>query len=90
MNQKLLWPTDHISVRSDPTPILDHRQRTIGICAGRPDDPTWEKTQQDAASLLKDARERCRFPSKSLYHRRGQFPALARGASFGGGQSVRA
>jgi hypothetical protein len=61
----------------------------IGVCAGHPDDPTWDKMHQDGASELNDARKHCAFPPGSLQHRQGKFPALARGASFGGGQSVR-
>lgn len=78
-------PHTHLSV---PTPILDHKERVIGVCAGRPDDASWGTMQQDAAAELNDARERCRFSRASATHRRGQFPALAVGASFGGGQQV--
>ena len=71
-----------------PTPIVDRRERVIGLCAGCPDDPSWGKTKDDAADGVEDARKLCRFPSGSTAHRRGQFPALAVGASFGGGQQV--
>jgi hypothetical protein len=44
--------------------------------------------QQDAAATVDNARGRCQFSRGSATHRRGQFPALAIGASFGGGQQV--
>ena len=47
--------TDCTSVHSAPTPILDDRKRVIGICAGHPDDPTWDDVQRGAASELNDA-----------------------------------
>ncbi|KIM74031.1 hypothetical protein PILCRDRAFT_80479 [Piloderma croceum F 1598] len=71
-----------------PTPILDTKQRVIGICAGRPDDASWGKTEGDAAAAMGDAREKCHFSKGAESHRRGLFPALAIGASFGGGQQV--
>jgi hypothetical protein len=81
--------TNYIPFSSTPAPILDGKQRVIGICAGHPDDTSWEKTKVDAAAAMKDARKNCRFPKGAKSHRRGLFPALAVGASFGGGQEVR-
>jgi len=44
--------------------------------------------EQGAAAEVDSARERCQFSRNSATHRRGEFPALAVGASFGGGQQV--
>lgn len=60
----------------------------VGVCAGSPDDPSWKPATDGAAVMVEDARSRCQFPSGAESHRRGEFPALAKGASFGGGQKV--
>jgi len=69
-------------------PILDAKERVIGICAGHPEDTSWAKLKDDATAALRKARQSCRFPKGATLHRRGLFPALAIGASFGGGQEV--
>lgn len=70
------------------TPILDSAGRVIGVCAGCPNDTTWEGLQRDAAAAMEAALGQCDFSGEEVDHRRGQFPALAVGASFGGGQRV--
>ena len=37
---------------------------------------------------MAQAAKQCKFASKQAEHRRGEFPALAVGVSFGGGQKV--
>ena len=37
---------------------------------------------------IEEARSECNFPKKAKKHRRGNFPALAVGISYGGGQRV--
>lgn len=71
---------------SSATPIVDNDGRVIAVLAGRPSDAGWEELQRRAASKLKDCRHGCRFSGKLAENRRGGFPALAIGVSFGGGQ----
>ncbi|KJA14108.1 hypothetical protein HYPSUDRAFT_150797, partial [Hypholoma sublateritium FD-334 SS-4] len=68
--------------------IVDKDGRVIAVLAGRPDDPNWTSVHRSAHSALQLARRRCRFPKKTRNHRRGSFPALSAGISFGGGQKL--
>lgn len=69
-------------------PILDNAKRVIGICAGIPEGSDWGRVNRDASSAIETAHSACMFADADLKHRRGDFPALAVGASFGGGQTV--
>ncbi|KAF7972007.1 hypothetical protein HWV62_19295 [Athelia sp. TMB] len=71
-----------------PIPILDRKGRIFGVCAGSPSDAGWGAVHQEAAELIRAASRECRFPKGCNAHRRGDFPALAKGVSFGGGQKV--
>jgi hypothetical protein len=44
--------------------------------------------KENATASMEDAREKLHIPEGSKLHRRGEFPAFAVGASFGGGQEV--
>ncbi|KAF7970728.1 hypothetical protein HWV62_23180 [Athelia sp. TMB] len=69
-----------------PMPILDGLGRVFGVCAGSPSDPDWDDVHREAARLIQSTGRECRFPKGCSAHRRGDFPALATGVSFGGGQ----
>ncbi|KAF9470948.1 hypothetical protein BDN70DRAFT_820656 [Pholiota conissans] len=69
-----------------PLPILDAFGRIIAVPAGRPNDKDWDVVRCGAAGAVDKCRKRCRFPKKSRVHRRGKFPALNVGISYGGGQ----
>lgn len=71
---------------SAPAPILDSRSRVVAIRAAQP--RNWESVNRDASATIKTMRKRAYFPKKSTRHRRGDFPALAYGVSYGGGQQV--
>lgn len=58
------------------------------MCAGQPRDDDWDTVHTDGIHAFEHAAKRCRFTSKQSSHRRGAFPALATGVSFGGGQKV--
>ncbi|KAL0945678.1 hypothetical protein HGRIS_014829 [Hohenbuehelia grisea] len=47
---------------------------------------TWAEAIASAADAIEHARQRASFTAAQRDHRRGSFPALAVGASFGGGQ----
>jgi hypothetical protein len=61
----------------------------MGVCGGRPSDPSWDSVPKSAAEKIDSARRAMNFAKKDLKHRRADTPAGAAGASFGGGQQVR-
>ncbi|RDB25497.1 hypothetical protein Hypma_007803 [Hypsizygus marmoreus] len=68
-------------------PILDVEARVVGVLAGRPRGSDWDATVDQATRELAFARESLRPSDKDSDHRRGKFPALVAGISFGGGQT---
>jgi hypothetical protein len=72
-----------------PRPIVDGHDRVIAALAGQPNDPQWDDVSNRAAEDVRVAGEACSFTPKQAKHWRGPFPALAKGVSFGGGQSVK-
>ncbi|KAF9034125.1 hypothetical protein BJ165DRAFT_1534319 [Panaeolus papilionaceus] len=71
-------------------PLLDSKGRVFGVLAGQVDTPeNWDPVVDEAVNLLAAARLRCRFnPDEVLHgHRRGRFPTLRSGISYGGGQT---
>ncbi|KZP28375.1 hypothetical protein FIBSPDRAFT_729233 [Athelia psychrophila] len=74
------------AVHRTPIPILDEIGRVFAVCVGRPNDAGWSNVSRDAAADIAAARGACKFPSGCRKHRRGDFPALAVGVSYGGGQ----
>ncbi|KAF7984935.1 hypothetical protein HWV62_9851 [Athelia sp. TMB] len=69
-------------------PILDRNKRVIGVCLGRPEASDWGAVIHEASCAILAASCLCTFAPDDLHHRRGGFPALAVGASYGGGQTV--
>ena len=69
--------------------IVDKDGRIIAVLVGCPANLDWPSVHRSAHAALQAARKRCRFPKKSTKHRRGDFPALSAGISYGGGQKVR-
>jgi hypothetical protein len=59
----------------------------IGALAGQPRE-RWGEAVRDATAGIKAARNECTFTAKQNDHRRGHFPALAVGVSYGGGRKV--
>ena len=49
---------------------------------------SWEVTQKNAFAALKAAAGQLILTPKESVNRRGQFPSIAHGISFGGGQEV--
>jgi hypothetical protein len=78
--------------RRNAIPIIDKLQRVIAVLVGRPSDESdesWKANHDSAFQAMTQAREVASFSMEQQNHRRGQFPVLAAGASFGGGQKVR-
>ena len=67
---------------------MDCEDRVLGVLAGQPDDPEWGNVAAAASAALDEARVQCGFAADGFDHRRGTFAAVARGVSFGGGQTV--
>lgn len=72
-----------------PTPLLDPLGNVFGVCSRQPKDASWASVSEDAAAAIEKAGGECEFPDGSTDHRRGRFPAMAVGVSYGGGQQVR-
>ncbi|TDL14064.1 hypothetical protein BD410DRAFT_846382 [Rickenella mellea] len=59
------------------------------VLVGRPHDDSWmAEVADDAAAAIHEASSECAFTKAQTDHRRGRFPALAIGVSFGGGQRL--
>lgn len=60
----------------------------VAMCVGHPRDDDWDTVHMDGINAFEKASKQCHFSSKQTDHRRGEFPALATGVSFGGGQKA--
>ena len=63
----------------------------VAILAGRPaseSEGSWKALHDKAAILMERARKKASFNASQSSHRRGEYPVLSTGASFGGGQRV--
>ncbi|OJT12466.1 hypothetical protein TRAPUB_10992, partial [Trametes pubescens] len=68
-------------------PLLDNASRVFAVLAGSPKDVDgWAQVNHDAQQAFDAARSMYRLEPKQISHRRGSFPAVAAGISFGGGQ----
>ncbi|KAI0352293.1 hypothetical protein OH77DRAFT_1409671 [Trametes cingulata] len=71
----------------DPRPILDKNGRVFAVLAGRPKDTRgWTRVNAQVQAAFEQARARYKLDPKKKCHRRGDFPAVAAGISYGGGQ----
>ena len=69
--------------------LLDRENRVIGALAGRPQDAGWGAVHDGALAALESAAPEMRLRPKDTAHRRGSYPSISHGISFGGGQEVR-
>ncbi|KAH9846592.1 hypothetical protein C2E23DRAFT_683769, partial [Lenzites betulinus] len=67
-------------------PIVDAEGTVFAVLAGRPRDEGWDKEVCDATRALEDARATCGMNGEYL-HRRGEYPCITSGISYGGGQT---
>ncbi|PIL31790.1 hypothetical protein GSI_06494 [Ganoderma sinense ZZ0214-1] len=77
----------------DARPIVDRDDTLFAALGGRPydKDPSsgevpWTKVQRRMCKIFEYLRENLRVNRSQVEHRRGSFPAVAVGISFGGGQ----
>ncbi|KAL1674014.1 hypothetical protein EV122DRAFT_282434 [Schizophyllum commune] len=68
-------------------PILDKKRRVIAVLAGTPDQKDWRAQHLSLADAIEAARPHLKFTTVQKKHRRGVFPAIAVGHSYGGGQT---
>ncbi|KAF9046181.1 hypothetical protein BJ165DRAFT_1345804 [Panaeolus papilionaceus] len=68
-------------------PLSDCEGRIIGVLAGRPRDPAYVQACQNFFLRAQTARDLETFSDKETMHRRGAFPAIAFGISYGNGQT---
>ncbi|KAI0044181.1 hypothetical protein FA95DRAFT_1583857 [Auriscalpium vulgare] len=67
---------------------MSRTDRIIGSLAGRPaGDPTWDDDCVLAYDELAEGLNELKLSKDQLYHRRGDYPALSTGISYGGGQT---
>ncbi|TFK16345.1 hypothetical protein FA15DRAFT_607535 [Coprinopsis marcescibilis] len=64
----------------DPT-----TQQVFAVCTEKPDDPAFEEAHQAAYRAMDKARGGALFKEVELSHKRGEFPAVNVGVSFGHG-----
>jgi hypothetical protein len=84
----LIYPTD--CLLSTPRPVIDREERIISMLAGKPRDPTWTNVESNATGALHEGGKQASFSQEQRMHRRGDYPALGVGVSFGGGRRVSA
>ncbi len=79
----------YVSVSREARPLLDKASRVFAVLVGSPRDAEgWAQVNADAQQALDAARSAYKLDPKQVSHRRGSFPAIAAGISYGGGQKV--
>ena len=81
---KLLMPF----LYSSPYAILEAHGCLICMCCGHPEGDGWKKVVQGANDAILRCQRRCRIDESHRIHRRGNYPTLGYGISFGGGRVV--
>ncbi|KAJ4478729.1 hypothetical protein C8J55DRAFT_430042, partial [Lentinula edodes] len=67
-------------------PLTDSEQRVMVCMLDGPDDPGYEKAVSEMTESILKAGEATNWARSEKKHKRGDFPALARGISYGKGQ----
>ena len=71
---------------STPIAFVDPAtEQVFAVCVGKPSDPNFEKAHCAVYQAMDDARKSASFKDKELSHKRGEFPAVNVGVSFGHG-----
>ncbi|KAJ7829017.1 hypothetical protein B0H14DRAFT_3465980 [Mycena olivaceomarginata] len=69
-------------------PLVDQENRVIAVLGGRPNDAEYLRLTEQAADRLETARADPALRLDNHIGRRGPFPGISAGVSFGGGQQV--
>ncbi|KAJ3807758.1 hypothetical protein F5876DRAFT_47434, partial [Lentinula aff. lateritia] len=67
-------------------PLADGEHCVMVCMLDGPDDPTYQKAVENMTESILNAGQETAWTSKEKKHKRGNFPALARGISYGKGQ----
>ncbi|KAJ3911127.1 hypothetical protein F5877DRAFT_55668, partial [Lentinula edodes] len=67
-------------------PLADGEHRVMVCMLDGPGDPTYQKAVEDMTEFILKAGQDTTWTNKEKRHKRGNFPALARGISYGKGQ----
>lgn len=79
----------YVSVFRDARPLLDNASRVFAVLVGSPRDAEgWAQVNADAQQAFDAARCTYKLDPKQMSHRRGVYPAITAGISYGGGQKV--
>ncbi|KAH9848498.1 hypothetical protein C2E23DRAFT_739360 [Lenzites betulinus] len=70
----------------EPRPLLDKHGRIFAVLAGSPYHDDWKNVVREAQGLYEDARRQFGTNDEDYKHRRGYYPAVGAGLSYGGGQ----
>ncbi|KAF8328771.1 hypothetical protein F5887DRAFT_1082914 [Amanita rubescens] len=67
--------------------ILDRNKTVIAVLLGQPrETPGWDKVHDEAVDCIKKTAVRMGLDEKTPHGRRGPYPSVAHGISYGGGQ----
>ncbi|KAK0483110.1 hypothetical protein EDD18DRAFT_1043054, partial [Armillaria luteobubalina] len=72
----------------DPRPIVDREGRIVAVMAGQPHDPSYSAACMEVHDAILREGAAANFCKPSTSHRRGDFPAVNVGISYGKGQRV--
>ncbi|KAK0468951.1 hypothetical protein IW261DRAFT_1296738, partial [Armillaria novae-zelandiae] len=72
----------------DPQPIVDREGRIVAVMAGQPHDPSYSAACMEAHDAILREGAAANFRKPSNNHRRGGFPVVNVGISYGKGQKV--
>ncbi|KAF9487450.1 hypothetical protein BDN71DRAFT_1491355 [Pleurotus eryngii] len=70
-----------------PRPLIDTKGRIFAVLAGRPKDLSFDSDCEAAYGAMASELQGFNLQEKEIRHRRGDFPAMATGVSYGNGQT---
>lgn len=79
---KLMYST------SESHAVVDRNGRIIAVLAGKPKGENWDGLMKELEDLLHLAHDGMTFTPKQMATKRGLFPSVSVGNSFGGGSKV--
>ena len=77
-----------LSSSSKTLPITTPSGYIIALLAGRPASETWDICMRELTGKMIMARDALNFVDKEAKHRRGAYPSVNTGISYGGGAKV--
>ncbi|KAI0665414.1 hypothetical protein C8Q78DRAFT_986567 [Trametes maxima] len=87
--QSVCWDAFRVLINPrTPYILADAQEHVVAVLAGHPVDSSWDEVVKEANRAMEAAAKKCMFQDEHLNHRRGFFPALATGFSYGGGQKM--